>query len=39
MQAAVLKENMNIDLRVIGISGSRTMHLSDMYISEPSLSV
>jgi aspartokinase/homoserine dehydrogenase 1 len=29
-QAAVLKENMNIDLRVIGISGSRTMHLSDI---------
>uniref|UniRef100_A0A0D9XC56 ACT domain-containing protein n=1 Tax=Leersia perrieri TaxID=77586 RepID=A0A0D9XC56_9ORYZ len=29
-QAAVLKENMNIDLRVIGIAGSRTMHLSDI---------
>nr|CAB3453052.1 unnamed protein product [Digitaria exilis] len=27
-QAAVLKENMNIDLRVIGITGSRTMLLS-----------
>ncbi|KAG2634198.1 hypothetical protein PVAP13_2NG221500 [Panicum virgatum] len=28
-QAAVLKENMNIDLRVIGITGSSTMLLSD----------
>uniref|UniRef100_A0A0E0EKK1 ACT domain-containing protein n=1 Tax=Oryza meridionalis TaxID=40149 RepID=A0A0E0EKK1_9ORYZ len=28
-QAAVLKENMNIDLRVMGITGSRTMVLSD----------
>ncbi|EEC83417.1 hypothetical protein OsI_28878 [Oryza sativa Indica Group] len=26
-QAAVLKENMNIDLRVMGITGSRTMYL------------
>ncbi|XP_040383331.1 bifunctional aspartokinase/homoserine dehydrogenase 2, chloroplastic [Oryza brachyantha] len=29
-QVAVLKENMNIDLRVIGITGSSTMHLSDI---------
>ncbi|KAL5206276.1 hypothetical protein ABZP36_034485 [Zizania latifolia] len=29
-QAAVLKENMNIDLRVIGITGTSTMHLSDI---------
>ncbi|XP_015696043.1 bifunctional aspartokinase/homoserine dehydrogenase 1, chloroplastic isoform X2 [Oryza brachyantha] len=28
-QAAVLKENMNIDLRVMGITGSRTMLLND----------
>ncbi|KAK3121539.1 hypothetical protein QOZ80_8BG0655720 [Eleusine coracana subsp. coracana] len=31
-QAAVLKENMNIDLRVMGITGSRTMVLSDIGI-------
>ncbi|GFQ00648.1 bifunctional aspartokinase/homoserine dehydrogenase 1 chloroplastic, partial [Phtheirospermum japonicum] len=31
-QAAVLKENFNIDLRVMGISGSKTMLLSDMGI-------
>lgn len=29
-QAAVLKEEFNIDLRVMGITGSRTMVLSDM---------
>eukprot|EP00267_Zea_mays_P054129 XP_020407344.1 bifunctional aspartokinase/homoserine dehydrogenase 1, chloroplastic isoform X1 [Zea mays] len=29
-KAAVLKENMNIDLRVMGIAGSRTMLLSDI---------
>ncbi|KAG8087132.1 hypothetical protein GUJ93_ZPchr0010g8610 [Zizania palustris] len=28
-QAAILKENMNIDLRVMGITGSRAMVLSD----------
>ncbi|KAL3641498.1 Bifunctional aspartokinase/homoserine dehydrogenase 1, chloroplastic [Castilleja foliolosa] len=31
-QAAVLKENFNIDLRVMGISGSNNMLLSDMGI-------
>uniref|UniRef100_A0A5B6ZRE9 ACT domain-containing protein n=1 Tax=Davidia involucrata TaxID=16924 RepID=A0A5B6ZRE9_DAVIN len=31
-QAAVLKEKFNIDLRVMGITGSRTMLLSDMGI-------
>lgn len=31
-QAAVLKEDFNIDLRVMGITGSRTMVLSDMGI-------
>ncbi|KAB1210963.1 Bifunctional aspartokinase/homoserine dehydrogenase, chloroplastic [Morella rubra] len=31
-QAAVLKEEFNIDLRVMGITGSRTMLLSDMGI-------
>ncbi|TVT99251.1 hypothetical protein EJB05_55377, partial [Eragrostis curvula] len=31
-QVAVLKENMNIDLRVMGITGSRTMLLSDIGI-------
>lgn len=36
-QAAVLKENMNIDLRVIGITGSSTMLLSDTYVTESSL--
>ncbi|AQK52006.1 Homoserine dehydrogenase [Zea mays] len=30
LEAAVLKENMNIDLRVMGIAGSRTMLLSDI---------
>ena len=34
LQAAVLKENMNIDLRVIGITGSSTMLLSDTYVIE-----
>lgn len=34
LQAAVLKENMNIDLRVIGITGSSTMLLSDTYVTE-----
>lgn len=29
MQAAVLKEKSNIDLRVFGVTGSKTMLLSD----------
>jgi aspartokinase/homoserine dehydrogenase 1 len=29
-QAAFLKEDFNIDLRVMGITGSRTMLLSDV---------
>jgi hypothetical protein len=37
VQVAVLKENMNIDVRVIGITGASRMLLSDTYATESSL--